>query len=67
MTRYRGNTNHDLGIGRNISLFEITKFVPTVLRRLKFEFVDKNKELQVSNSFFTKQRGLICIITERSR
>ncbi|CAK7205847.1 hypothetical protein SEUCBS139899_008626 [Sporothrix eucalyptigena] len=42
-------------IGKNISLLEIYKVVPSLLRRFKIEFLDPKQEWELTNSWFVKQ------------
>ncbi|OCT44841.1 Pisatin demethylase [Cladophialophora carrionii] len=45
-------------IGKNISLLEIHKLVPLLLKRFKLKLVDPNKKLHIWNTFFVHQKGL---------
>ncbi|KAK3692953.1 cytochrome P450-like protein [Podospora appendiculata] len=42
-------------IGKNISLLEIYKLVPSMLRRFEIEFDDPNQEWEITNAWFVKQ------------
>ncbi|KAK1825735.1 cytochrome P450, partial [Podospora conica] len=42
-------------IGKNISLLEIYKLVPSMLRRFEIEFDDPNQEWKIVNAWFVKQ------------
>ncbi|KAK3394933.1 cytochrome P450-like protein [Podospora didyma] len=44
-------------IGKNISLLEIYKLVPSMLRRFEIEFDDPNQEWEVVNAWFVKQNN----------
>lgn len=39
-------------IGRHISMLEMKKFFPEVLRRFDFEFIDKDQKLEMQNIWF---------------
>ncbi|KAF2647336.1 pisatin demethylase [Lophiostoma macrostomum CBS 122681] len=45
-------------IGKNISLLEMHKLVPAVLRKFRIELVDPSAEWQLHNAWFVKQSGL---------
>ncbi|KAF3761754.1 hypothetical protein M406DRAFT_50315 [Cryphonectria parasitica EP155] len=42
-------------IGKNISLMEIYKLVPSLLRRFEIDFQDSNRDWKLCNSWFVKQ------------
>ncbi|KAK3303596.1 cytochrome P450-like protein [Chaetomium strumarium] len=46
-------------IGKNISLLEIYKLVPTMLRRFEISFDDPNSEWEIVNAWFVKQNNFI--------
>ncbi|CCC06644.1 hypothetical protein SMACR_00669 [Sordaria macrospora] len=46
-------------IGKNISLLEIYKLVPSLLRRFEIEFDDPNREWEIVNAWFVKQNNFI--------
>lgn len=46
-------------IGKNISLLEIYKLVPSLLRRFEIEFDDPNSEWETVNAWFVKQKNFI--------
>ncbi|KAL2174584.1 cytochrome P450-like protein [Thermothelomyces heterothallicus CBS 202.75] len=46
-------------IGKNISLLEIYKLVPTMLRRFEIRFDDPNSEWEIVNAWFVKQKNFI--------
>ncbi|KIW82186.1 hypothetical protein Z517_05213 [Fonsecaea pedrosoi CBS 271.37] len=45
-------------IGKNISLLEMYKLVPLLLKRFKFRLTDPDKKLTIWNTFFVHQKGL---------
>ena len=45
-------------IGKNISLLEVYKLIPTLIRRYRFEFVRGGQEWKTHNAFFVHQTGL---------
>jgi hypothetical protein len=52
-------------IGRNISMMEIVKLVPTLMRTYDFRLVDPSKEWHVLGHWFTKQTGMDMYFTKR--
>ncbi|KAK5789152.1 hypothetical protein VI817_008276 [Penicillium citrinum] len=44
-------------IGKNISLLEIYKLVPSMLRRFEINFVDPRQEWELVNAWFVKQKN----------
>ncbi|KAL4925300.1 cytochrome P450 [Aspergillus undulatus] len=54
-------------IGKNISLAEIHKLVPQVLRTYHLELADPDKEWETQNYWFNKQTGIKVYVTARSR
>ena len=53
-------------LGKNISLLEMNKVLPELLRRFDFELVDPNVEsLESSNRWFVKQHGFLVQIHRR--
>ncbi|OAA59630.1 pisatin demethylase [Niveomyces insectorum RCEF 264] len=44
-------------IGKNISLLEIYKVVPSLLRRFDIQFLDPNREWNLVNAWFVKQNN----------
>ena len=54
-------------LGKNISLLEMSKLVPQILRRWKVELADPEKEWELADYWFVKQTGLICTVTNRAK
>lgn len=52
-------------VGKNISLVELHKIVPQLLRTYSIEMADPNAEWKTMNRWFTQQSGLICTLTKR--
>ncbi|KAI0482569.1 cytochrome P450 oxidoreductase [Xylariaceae sp. FL0804] len=52
-------------IGKNISLAEIHKLVPEVLRQFEFDMWDEEAEWKTSNLWFCKQTGIHVRVTRR--
>lgn len=52
-------------IGKNISLLEMSKLVPQLLRRFDFGLSDPRKEWVLHDYWFVKQSGLICKVKQR--
>lgn len=53
--------------GKAISLVEISKVVPELLRRFDFELVDPEKEWKMHDYFFVWQSGVHCHVSKRMR
>ena len=45
--------------GRHISMLEMTKFVPQVLRRFSLEWASQKDEWKISGYWFAKQSGVV--------
>ena len=54
-------------LGKNVSLFEMSKLIPQVLRRFEIELVNPQAELKISSYWFVLQKGLICRVRKRKR
>jgi cytochrome P450 len=52
-------------VGKNISLMEMQKVVPQLLRRYSIELADPKAEWKTSNRWFVQQSGLVCRLTKR--
>ena len=52
-------------LGKNISLLEMSKLVPQILRRWKVELSHPEKEWELADYWFVKQTGLFCRVTKR--
>ncbi len=52
-------------LGKNVSLLEISKLVPQVLRRYRFQLANPEKEWTMEDYWFVQQRGLICTVKRR--
>ncbi|KAK9424154.1 putative Cytochrome P450 [Seiridium unicorne] len=52
-------------IGKNISLLEIYKLVPSLLRRFELRFKDPNEEWQLVNAWFVKQNNFQAMFEPR--
>jgi cytochrome P450 len=52
-------------IGKNISLLEIYKLVPSFLRRFEVEFADANQDWKLHNAWFVAQRNFVVRFRER--
>ncbi|KAF4834326.1 Cytochrome P450 monooxygenase gsfF [Colletotrichum tropicale] len=53
-------------IGKNISIMEVGKFVPQVLRQFDLEWASSEPEWKVKTYWFAKQSGLLVKFTPRS-
>ena len=52
-------------LGKNISLLEMSKLVPQLLRRFDFELSHPEKEWTLHDYWFVRQTGLICRLKRR--
>lgn len=52
-------------IGRNISMMEIVKYIPALVRMYDFRLEDPEREWQVLGHWFTKQTGMDMVFTKR--
>ncbi|TVY32474.1 Pisatin demethylase [Lachnellula subtilissima] len=52
-------------IGKNISILEITKFVPQVLRHFRLEWASPEEEWAICGVWFAKQSGVIMRVIPR--
>ncbi|RAH55932.1 cytochrome P450 [Aspergillus piperis CBS 112811] len=53
-------------IGKNISMMEMGKLVPQLLRHFEIEWASDENEWRVKTFFFAKQHGLVCRLTLRN-
>jgi len=53
-------------IGRNISMIEMQKVLPQLLRLYTVELAHPEKEWEICNHWFVQQDGLICSLRRRS-
>ena len=53
-------------IGRNISIIEMQKVLPELLRHFTTELTYPDKEWEICNHWFVQQEGVICNLTKRS-
>ena len=71
--RYNNMRRHDFTfgagtrtcIGKNISLIEVYKVIPSLLRNFGVQLVEPDKEWQTKNSFFVFQTGMNCTLKKR--
>ncbi|KAK5268613.1 hypothetical protein LTR99_003976 [Exophiala xenobiotica] len=54
-------------IGRNISMIEMQKVLPQLLRDFKIELTHPDKEWHICNHWFVQQEGVICNLTRRTK
>ncbi|OCL14764.1 putative cytochrome P450 pisatin demethylase [Glonium stellatum] len=52
-------------IGKNISLMEMTKIIPQLLREFEVTLTYPDREWKTKNSWFVQQEGLICNLVKR--
>lgn len=53
-------------IGKNISMLEVYKVIPAMIRRFEWSLADPTDEWQTLNAFFVVQKGLRVHVRERS-
>ncbi|KPM44434.1 hypothetical protein AK830_g2085 [Neonectria ditissima] len=53
-------------LGKNISLMEMSKLLPQLLRNFDFRLVNPTAEWKVSNFWFAKQTDMDCFVTKRA-
>ncbi|EAS33898.3 cytochrome P450 oxidoreductase [Coccidioides immitis RS] len=53
-------------LGKNISLLEMSKLVPQLVRNFDFELVNPEKELATRNMWFVKQMDFFCRVSSRA-
>ncbi|KAK0119669.1 hypothetical protein ONS95_011106 [Cadophora gregata] len=53
--------------GRNLSLLEMVKVLPCLVREFDVRLADEGKEWKVRNMWFVQQGGLECVLTPRKR
>ncbi|RDH36020.1 cytochrome P450 [Aspergillus welwitschiae] len=54
-------------IGKNISMMEMGKLVPQLLRHFEIEWASHENEWRVRTFFFAKQHGLVCRLALRNK
>lgn len=54
-------------LGKNVSLLEMNKLVPQILRQYHVDLIDEGKALKVKNYWFAQQVGLHCKISPRTQ
>jgi cytochrome P450 len=54
-------------LGKNISLMEMSKLVPQLLRRYHIKLADPNAEWELFDYWFVKQEGLRCVLMRRDK
>ncbi|POS71569.1 hypothetical protein DHEL01_v210040 [Diaporthe helianthi] len=52
-------------LGKNISMLEMCKLIPQLVREFDFRLADPNAELKTYNAWFVKQADLKVIVSER--
>ena len=52
-------------IGKNISLMEISKLIPELVRHFDFSLLRPDQELETENVWFVKQKNLFCNVALR--
>ena len=53
--------------GKNISIMEMSKFVPQVLRRFDLEWAGPNEEWTVNTRWFSQQSGMNIIFRPKNQ
>ncbi|KAF3763900.1 hypothetical protein M406DRAFT_51514 [Cryphonectria parasitica EP155] len=54
-------------LGKNVSLLEISKLVPQLLRQFDFELSYPEREWELYDYWFVAQKGLICRVSRRQK
>ncbi|KAK5266971.1 hypothetical protein LTR99_006071 [Exophiala xenobiotica] len=54
-------------MGKNISLMEMSKLVPQLLRRYHVELADQQAEWTLHDYWFVRQEGLRCVLTRHTK
>jgi cytochrome P450 len=54
-------------VGKYISLIEMQKIVPQLLREFEVRLADPEREWKLRNHWFVQQSGLACVLTKRKR
>lgn len=54
-------------LGKNISLLEMSKLIPQLLRCFEFALSNPEEPWQLHDFWFVRQTGLICVVKRRSR
>jgi cytochrome P450 len=54
-------------VGKNISLMEMTKIIPQMLREYEIILAHPEKDWKMKNRWFVQQSGLDCILKKRER
>ena len=54
-------------LGKNISLLEMNKLVPQILRNFEVELAHPEVDWQIADYWFVKQTGLICRVRRRAK
>lgn len=52
-------------IGKNISMMEMSKLIPQLVRKFDFHLDDPYAEQQLHNAWFVKQKNFMVRVTER--
>lgn len=54
-------------IGKNVSIMEMSKLVPQLLRKFDFELADKDEEWKLRCAWFVNQHNVKCRVSKRLR
>jgi cytochrome P450 len=54
-------------IGKNISLMEMAKIIPQMLREYEISLAHPKKEWKTKNGWFVQQSGLECVLKKREQ
>ena len=54
-------------LGKHISMIEMAKIIPQLLREFEVKLANPKKEWVIDNTWFVQQTGLNCILSKRQR
>lgn len=63
----RNGLNLKLPTGKNISILEMSKIIPQLMREYTITMAEPNQEWKTENYWFVKQTGLECRILRRDK
>ena len=54
-------------VGKNISLLEMAKLIPQLIRKFDISLTEKDKQWETKNRWFVKQQQYFCTFRERQQ
>lgn len=67
MTEFQFGSGSRTCLGKNISIVEMSKLVPQILRNFTVELADPAGEWHLSDYMLVKQTGVICRVSNRKK